>query len=154
MPATPLKNTLVTIYVNTDVDLTQNNIKSKVWFADSDGDIENDHGGNVENYMTEVTKNGNVTWTGAVKDIQTYPNYYVLIQNIVISNGNQSKINIDLEPSSPAGGNITHVNGRVNGNPSPLPIEYTIHFRVGKIDSNGQRTWNDLYLDPRLKIID
>lgn len=152
MPATPLTNTLITMYVNTAVSLTPTNIEENVWFADTDGDIINNNGGNVENYLTEVTKNGNITWTGAVQDIRNNPSDYVVIQNVTISNGNQSKININLEPSSPAGGNITHVNGRVTGNQSPLPFKYSIYFRVGKIDSNGVRTWNDFKIDPRLII--
>lgn len=152
MPATPLKNTLVTMYVNTAVVLNTTNLKENVWFADTDGDIVDNNGGTVTNYLTEITKNGNITWTGAVQDIPNNPSDYVLIQNITISNGNQSKMNINLEPSSPAGGNITHVNGRVNGNPSPLPFKYTINFRVGKIDSNGIRSWNDFQIDPRLII--
>ena len=154
MPATPLTNTLITMYVNTAVSLTPTNIKENVWFADTDGDIVNDHGGNVANYVTEITKNGNVTWTGAVQDIRNNPSDYVLIQNITISNGNQSKVNINLEPSSPANGNITHVNGRVSGNPSDplIPFKYTIYFRVGKIDSNGLRTWNDFEIDPQLRM--
>ena len=154
MPATPLKNTLVTMYVNTAVVLNTANLKENVWFADTDGDIVNNNGGNVTNYLTKVTKNGNVTWTGAVQDILNNPSDYVLIQNIVISNGNQSKVNINLEPSTPANGNITHVNGRITGNASTTPFEYTINFRVGKIDSNGLRTWNDFEIDPRLIIKD
>lgn len=155
MPAPPLTNTLITIYVNTAVTLTQNNIKDNVWFADTDGDIIDDHGtgGTVENYLTEITKNGNVTWVGAVQDIRTYPSDYVLITGIDMSNGNQNKINLSAMPSSPANGNPTHVNGRVTGNASPLPMSYSISIKVGRIDSNGQRITHDLTIDPRLRII-
>jgi pSer/pThr/pTyr-binding forkhead associated (FHA) protein len=151
-PATPLTNTLVTMYVDTSVALTPTNIKDHVWFADTDGDIVNDNGGNVSNYLTDVVKNGNVTWVGAVQDIRTYPSDYVLITNIIMSNGNESKINIDLMPSTPGNGNKTHVNGGAIGQISPLPLEYTISFRVGRVDSNGQRTWNDFSIDPKLRI--
>lgn len=152
MQAAPLTNTLVSMYVNTSVSLTPTNIEQNVWFADSDGDIVNNHGGNVANYVTDVLKNGNITWVGAVQDIRTYSGDYVLITGVVMSNGNQSKVNIDLMPSTPANGNKTHVNGRVTGNASPLPIEYTISFRVGRVDSNGQRTWNDFSIDPKIRI--
>jgi hypothetical protein len=153
MPAAPFTNTLVTLYVNTAVPLTEENIKENVWFADSNGDTANSHGqgGTVTNYLTDIVKNGNITWVGAVQDIRTYPNFYVIIQNITIGGtGNQNKININLEPTP--NGN-THVNGRVTGNPSATPFEYTIFFRVGRVHSDGTRNWNDFNIDPRLRII-
>ncbi len=153
MPATPLTNTLITMYVNTAVTLTEENKKDNVWFADTDGDIVNDNGGNVSNYITDVFKNGNVTWVGAVVDIRANLSDYVLITGVVMSNGNQSKINITGMPSTPGNGNITHVNGRVNGEPSPMPMEYTISFEVGRVDSEGNRTKQDLSIDPQLRII-
>lgn len=150
MSATPLINTLITLYVNTAVDLTPSNIEANVWFADSDGDT----GGTCADYTTEITKNGNVTWTGAVQDIKTYPKHYVVIEEVTISEGNQSKVRTTGEPSSNPNGNITHVNGSVNGNPSPDPFSYTIMFNVSKIDSSGVRTWNTFTIDPRLIIKD
>ena len=155
MLAEPFTNTLVTMYVNTAIPLTPGNIEENVWFADTDGDTVDSHGqgGTVENYLTDIFKNGNVTWVGAVQNIQAYPSDYVLITDVVMSNGNQNKINIDLMPSTPDNGNKTHVNGRVRGEPSSLPMEYCISFRVGRVESNGQRTWNDFTIDPRLRII-
>lgn len=152
MPATPLTNTLVTMYVNTAANLTQSNIKDNVWFADTDGDIVNNHGGNVANYLTEITKNGNITWVGAVQDIISNPSHYVLIEEITTVADGRDKLNLSHEPSAPANGNVTHMSARVTGNASPLPFKYTITFVVGKIDSNNQRTWNTFTIDPQLRI--
>ncbi len=152
MPATPLTNTLITLYVNTAANLTQANISDNVWFADTDGDIINDHGGNVANYLTEITKNGNITWVGAVQDITTNPSHYVVIEEITTDADGRDKLNINHEPSAPANGNVTHMSARVTGNISPLPFKYSITFVVGKIDSSGQRTWNTYTIDPRLII--
>ena len=69
------------------------------------------------------------------------------------NNDNQNKVRITGEPSSNPNGNITHVNGRVDGAPNPTPFGYTITFVVGKIDGNGQRTWNTYSIDPKLRIV-
>lgn len=154
MSATPLINTVVTLYVNTAANLTQSNIQDNVWFADTDGDINNNNGVTVSNYLTEVTKNGNITWVGAVLDIRSNPSHYVTIMEITPSNDadGRNKLNLSNEPSAPAGGNITHITARVTGNASPMPFEYSITFVVGKVDSSGQRTWNTFTIDPKLKI--
>ena len=154
MSATPLINTVVTLYVNTAVNLTPSNIQDNVWFADTDGDTANNNGGNVQNYLTEVTKNGNITWVGAVLDIRNNPTHYVTIIGITPSNDadGRNKLNISPEPSAPAGGNVTHMSARVTGNASPIPFEYSIEFVVFKIDGNGQRSWNTFTIDPKLKI--
>jgi hypothetical protein len=148
MPATPLTNTLVTLYVNTSVELTNNNIEENVLFADSDGDT----GGNSTDYTTNITKNGNITWTGAVQDIKTNPKHYVLIEKVTLSAGGKNKLNLNDEPSSPANGNVTHINGRVTGNISDDPFSYSITFKVSQINSNNQRTWNIFTIDPQLRI--
>lgn len=154
MSATPLINTIVTLYVNTAANLTPSNIQANVWFADTDGDTANNNGGNVQNYLTEVTKNGNITWVGAVLDIRNNPSDYVTIIGITPSNDadGRNKLNISHEPSAPAGGNVTHMSARVTGNASPIPFEYSIEFMVFKIDSTGKRTWNTFTIDPKLKI--
>jgi len=149
MSAEPLKNTLVTLYVNTAVELTQSNIEDNVLFADSDGDSD---ASSCADYTTEITKNGNVTWTGAVQDIRTYPKHYVLIQEVTMSEGNQSKVITSGKPSNNPNDNITHVNGSVNGNISPDPFSYSITLRVSQIGDDNQRTWNTFTIDPRLKI--
>jgi len=156
-PATPLINTLVTMYVNTAIDpLTEANIKDNVWFADTNGDItdDNDNQGNVSNYTTMVTGQGNITWVGAVQDIRNNPNDYVLITDVVIKPGNPGKISISKEPSPSQGiGNNTHVSGRVTGNHNLTPFGYTIKFTVGRVDSSGNRTTsNELNIDPRIQI--
>lgn len=149
MAANPLTNTLVTLYVDTSAELTQENIEDHVWFADSDGD---NSGGSCQDYTTDLTKNGNVTWTGAVQDIKTYPEHYVIIQEIRLGSSDQNKLNLSSEPSTPANGNVTHVNGRVTGNVSNDPFSYTIQFNVSKIDSNNQRIQSNFTIDPQLRI--
>ena len=153
MSATPLINTVVTLYVNTTGDLI-NHLEENVWFADTDGDVDNNNGGNVSNYLTDVTKNGNVTWVGAVLDIRANPSDYVTIIEItpVAGADGRNKLNISHEPSAPANGNVTHMSARVTGNASLLPFEYSVTFVVGKIDSNGERTWNTFTIDPKLRI--
>ena len=155
MSATPLTNTLITLYVNTAVSLNSNNIKDNVWFADTDGDIADANGATVGNYLTEVTKNGNITWVGAVLDIRNNPSDYITITEITPVEGadGQGKLNISQEPSNPANGNVTHMSARVTGTASPLPFEYSITFVVWKIDSNGERTWNTFTIDPRIRIV-
>ncbi len=153
MSATPFINTVVTLYVNTAGDLI-NNLEENVWLADTNGDIANNNGGNVGNYLTEVTKNGNITWVGAVLDVRNNPSDYVTITGITPINDadGRNKLDINHEPSIPANGNVTHMSARVTGNASPLPFEYSITFVVGKVDGNGQRTWNTYTIDPKLKI--
>ena len=123
MPVTPLINTVVTLYVNTAGDLNSDLINN-VWFADTDGDIANNNGGNVDNYLTDVTKNGNITWVGAVLDIRANPSDYVTITEITTEPDadGRDKLNINHEPSTPANGNVTHMSARVTGNVSLLPF--------------------------------
>ncbi|MBT8260906.1 MAG: hypothetical protein HKO92_07715 [Flavobacteriaceae bacterium] len=151
MPATPLINTLVTLYVNTAGDLN-NDLENNVWFADTDGDVANNNGANVSNYLTEVTKNGNITWVGAVKDITANPTDYVTITGITPLGDLRNKLSISAEPSNPANGNVTHVNARVTGNASTDPLEYSITFVVSKINNLGERHWNTFTIDPKLRI--
>jgi hypothetical protein len=154
MTATPLTNTLVTLYIDTTANLSDPTVlKNSVWFADSDGDIANNNGGNVQNYLTDVTKNGNITWVGAVLDIKSNPSHYVTIKDITPKDADgRSKLNINHEPGGPANANVTHVSARVTGNVNPLPFAYTITFVVGKINNLGERNWNTYTLDPRIRI--
>lgn len=154
MPTTPLINTVVTLYVNTAGDLNSD-LKNNVWFADTDGDIANNNGANVGEYTTVVTKNGNITWVGAVLDIRNNPSDFVTVIGITPEDtaDGRGKLNINHEPSNPSNGNVTHMSARVTGEASPLPFEYSITFVVWKIDSNtGQRVWNTYTIDPKLKI--
>ena len=154
MPAPALVNTLVTLYVNTNPDggLNQQNVIDHVWMADTDGDVVDNNAGNVANYTTSVQKNGNITWVGAVINIRTRPSDYVLITGITLSPGNGNKINLSNEPSSPANGNCTHVNGRVTGNATVNPFEYRINFKVVHVSDNGGRNEIDLCIDPKIQI--
>lgn len=154
MPANPLTNTLVTLYVNTDPDggLTQPNVIDHVWMADTDGDVADNNAGHVANYTTNVLKNGNITWVGAVINIRTRPSDYVLITGIEVSTGNTAKLRLTDEPATPANGNPTYINGRVIGNPSATAFEYRINFKVVHIDDQGVRHESDFFVDPKIRI--
>lgn len=147
MAKKPKINTLVTMYVNTEFPgLSQGNIENHVWMGDSNGDVENNNGGNVADYSTGVLPNGNVTWVPAVINIRTAPKDYVLITNVVMGDDNDGKINISLEPDKKL---PTHVNGKISNNVNNgQTFEYKIYFTVyrdGKEDLN-------LYIDPRIQI--
>lgn len=147
MAQKPKINTLVTMYVNTEFPgLSQGNIENHVWMGDSNGDIDNNNAGKVKDYSTGVLPNGNVTWVPAVINIRTAPKDYVLITNVVMSNDNESKINISKEPDKIF---PTHVNGKISNNvTNEETFQYSIEFTVYR---DGKDPLS-LSIDPTIRI--
>lgn len=147
MAKKPKINTLVTMYVNTEFSgLSQKNIEDHVWMGDSNGDVADNNGGKVKDYVTGVLSNGNVTWIPAVINIKTAPEDYVLITNVVMSDDNERKIIISTEPTKDY---PTHVNGKISKNvTTDQKFEYRIHFTVYR----GVQKGLELYIDPQIRI--
>jgi hypothetical protein len=147
MAKKPKINTLVTMYVNTEFPgLSQNNIKDHVWMGDSNGDVANNNAGKVKDYSTGVLPDGNVTWVPAVINIRTAPKDYVLLTNVVMSDDNDGKIKISLEPDNKM---PTHVNGKVSKDANDgETYEYRIYFTVYQDGKDPL----ELYIDPKITV--
>lgn len=98
-----------------------------------------------EDFMSNVTSESKLSWVGAVTNILSSPEDFVIIEEIKPKLGAKSFIKI-LDADKGAGD--THKDGYIDGKPECEPEEYRIRFTV---HSGGKR--KKYTIDPRIRIV-
>ncbi len=164
MPATT--DALIIMYVDTasivayypQTDSNTTNVLDCIFIASNTTDpgspTENpsDPGGKTT-FITDLKSNSQIAWVGAVQQISTYPNDYVLINSITL---NQDNIGIIIRSKfggknpNQSGSGDTHIDGIVKNNPGGTGslTDYTINFSVCH---NGQ-VYDNFKVDPKMKM--
>lgn len=142
-----MKNTIITLYVDTCKIWKYSNKKKDrekvldcVLLCDNHQDAPG-----TGDFMSNVTPKSKLCWVGAVINILSNPEDFVIIDKIEPALGPKSFIKA-LDPDEAAGG--THIDGYIDGDDECDPEDYTVKFSVY---SRGKR--KKYTIDPRIRII-
>lgn len=158
MPTQETTDVLITLYVNTvDIqqyinDPTNPGVLQNVFIAsnwtDANSPTETLTGTDGKTtFITDVQGNSQISWVGAVEDIQNNQSHYVLITEVDVVTDN---IGINIR-NKESGSGDTHIDGLVNARPgvgSGATADYKISFSVGV----GGNIVGNFSVDPQLRM--
>ena len=141
-------DTAIILYVDTASILQYQNsqteeVKSCVYLADNQGDIDPPDKSNFTSYLSG---NSQIAWFGAVLHMAPNLRDYVLISDIIFKPAHNG---IGIQKRNPNNGSgDTHIDGFIPGNGNKntgIETDYTINFAVFRNGSSG-----DYSIDPKL----
>lgn len=143
----PTQNTIITITVDTERiwhAKIQEEVIESVTFDNNQGDGV---GIGTPEYLSNVKADSEVTWVGAIKELDIFPNDQVLIYRVDF----KSK---DAPISFPKGqtkNGRTHVDAIINSITDTADFEYSVSFWVYHFGS-GKKEGKGFRIDPKLKM--
>lgn len=145
---------LIVVYVDTaNIPAGPVTDLSHVYLGDNQKDPEKT---DPRAYVTQLQQNSQIAWFGAVMDIKSNPNDYVLVTGITMTD---DKIGITIRDKnggrgkSGAGSGDTHIDAIPTAVNSPKKMStYTISFTVRHYNPDGSYVDKQCTIDPKLNM--